>query len=239
MFFTRGGVQIVGHRGFPARFPDNTMAGFAAAFGEVDMVETDVRRSSDDRLVLCHDPVVGSHVVAETDWDVIRAVDLGAGQRPILLQEALAAFPDRGFNLEVKNWPADPGFEEDGRIGVEVAALARPGDLLSSFHWPTMDAVKVDRPDVATGLLLESHVAFDAAIDHAIERSHAVVIPEWSMLVGPGGAELIELAHRGGLGVATWTVNDVQVARRLARIGVDAIITNDPRMMVDALEEYS
>jgi glycerophosphoryl diester phosphodiesterase len=37
--------------------------------------------------------------------------------------------------------------------------------------------------------------------------------------------------------VATWTVNDDEVARRLARLGVDALITNDPGRIVDAIEE--
>ncbi len=236
MFFPGDRLQVVGHRGYPARFPDNTMVGMALAFGMVGMVETDIRRTADGRLALSHDPHLLGHVVCETPWDVLRTLDLGAGQRPILLAEALAAFPDRAFNLEVKNWPGDPGFEEDGALAVEVASVSRPGDLLSSFHWPTMEAVRSSHPEVATGLLLEGDVALEIAIEWATRMGHVAVIPEWQMLTGPDGVRLVESAHEAGVGVATWTVNDVQVALQLARIGVDAIITNDPGLMVAAIE---
>lgn len=239
MFFPRDGLQVVGHRGFPARFPDNTIAGMALAFGVVGMVETDIRRSADGRLVLSHDPELHGLVVCESAWAELAALDLGFGQRPVTLAEALAAFPDRAFNLEVKNWPGDPGFEPDGAIAVEVAAVSRPGDLLSSFYWPTMDAVRDSHPHVATGLLLEHPVPLADAISHAAERGHMAVIPEWPMLTAPGGADLVKVAHDAGVGVATWTVNDVEVALELARMGVDAIITNDPALMVRAVQEAS
>lgn len=236
MFFPGDRLQVVGHRGYPARFPDNTMAGMALAFGVVGMVETDVRRTGDGLLALSHDPHLLDHVVCETPWEVLRTLDLGAGQRPLLLAEALAAFPDRAFNLEVKNWPGDPGFEEDGALALEVAAVSRPGDLLSSFHWATMDAVRSAHPEVATGLLLEGDVALDAAIEWAVRRGHVAIIPEWSMLSGAEGAATVNTAHEAGVGVATWTVNDAQVVLQLARIGVDAVITNDPGLMVAAIE---
>lgn len=239
MFFPGDGLQVVGHRGFPARFPDNTMAGLALAFGVVHMVETDIRRTADGTLVLSHDPELQGRVVCESTWDDLATLDLGLGQRPITLAEALAAFPDRAFNLEVKNWPGDLGFEPEGALAAEVAAVSRPGDLLSSFHWPTMDVVRGTHPHVATGLLLEDPVSLADAITHATERGHVAVIPEWSMLTAPGGADLVQLAHDAGLGVATWTVNDVEVALELARRGVDAIITNDPALMVRAVQEGS
>lgn len=228
---------MVGHRGYPARFPDNTMAGMALAFGVVDMVETDIRRTADGQLVLSHDPHIADLVVSETAWADLKAIDLGAGQRPILLAEALQAFPGRSFNLEVKNIPGEPGFEPNHLLAIETADVSRPGDLMSSFHWPTMDAVRSARPDVATGLLLDRDLQPDVAIAHAAELGHVAVIPEWRILTGPDGADLVKSAHDAGIGVATWTVNDDEVARRLARFGVDAIITNDPRRIVDAIEE--
>ncbi|MDH3462835.1 MAG: glycerophosphodiester phosphodiesterase family protein, partial [Acidimicrobiia bacterium] len=61
-------MRIIGHRGFPARFPDNTLAGFLAAALVGDGIEVDVRRSKDGKLVLSHDEVLGGHVVPETSW---------------------------------------------------------------------------------------------------------------------------------------------------------------------------
>jgi glycerophosphoryl diester phosphodiesterase len=101
MIFRGNVLDVVGHRGWPRRFPDNTLAGMGAAFGVVDMVETDVRRTADGVLVLSHDPSLLGLVVAESTWADLAQVDLGGGLRPIRLDEALAAFPDRRFDLEV------------------------------------------------------------------------------------------------------------------------------------------
>src|SRR5690606_37246920 len=56
MFFSA--VEVWGHRGWPARYPDNTVAGIRAAAAVAVGVEIDVRRSADGRLVLAHDPDV-------------------------------------------------------------------------------------------------------------------------------------------------------------------------------------
>jgi glycerophosphoryl diester phosphodiesterase len=237
MFFPHATTRVVGHRGWPTRHPDNCLAGIGEAFGIVSMVEVDVRRSADGVLVLSHDPEVAGLVVADTVWEELRRIDLGGGQRVVTLAEALAAFPDRSFNLEVKNWPGDPGFEDDAGIAVETGLASRQGDLLSSFFWPAMDAVRVAAPHVATGLLLEEGIDVAAAVDHAVERGHAAVIPHWPQLLADGGADQVARAHDNGVGVATWTVNDADVAIRLAGMGVDAIITDDPGSMVRFLEE--
>jgi glycerophosphoryl diester phosphodiesterase len=199
------------------------------------MVEVDVRRCAGRELVLSHDPSMGGHVVADTGWEVLSRLDLGGGQRPLLLEEALAAFPDRAFNLEVKNDPAEPGFEDDAAIAVETAERSRPGDLLSSFWWPAMDAVRAAHPGVATGLLVDRGWDLAEAIDRAREGGHRALIPHWSVVLeaAPG-----VLATAGGtdLMVVCWTVNDAEVAIRLAEQGVAAIITDDPGGMRAALE---
>ena len=59
-------MKVIGHRGWPTRYPDNVLEGIAAALEVADMVEVDVRVSGDGHLVLSHDPVLGGLPVAET-----------------------------------------------------------------------------------------------------------------------------------------------------------------------------
>ena len=73
------------------------------------------------KLVLSHDPVLGGLDVASNPWETLMELDLGMGHHPILLDEAMAALPETPVQLEVKNWPADSGFEHDHRIALEVA----------------------------------------------------------------------------------------------------------------------
>jgi len=97
--------MVVGHRGWPARFPDNTLAGFMAAASVADAVELDVRRSADGKLVLSHDPSIGGLPVSSHQWQELLELDLGDGHRPALLDEVVAAVPNLAIQFEIKNSP--------------------------------------------------------------------------------------------------------------------------------------
>jgi glycerophosphoryl diester phosphodiesterase len=230
-------TQIWAHRGWRSRHPDNTAVALGAAFGVVDTVETDVRRSRDGRLVLSHDPALAGKVVAETDWTDLRTLRLGEGQRPLLLQEVLAAFPDRTFDIEIKNAPFEPGFDAGGAIAEEVLELARPGDVVTSFNWPMLDEHRAlaRRRGIDTGLLLDHEVPLVDTIAHAVDNGHASIAPSAERLLAWGLDAAVEATHDAGLRVVVWTVNDPDLGIRLAGAGVDAIITDDPGRLVEVL----
>jgi glycerophosphoryl diester phosphodiesterase len=219
-------VKVIGHRGWPTRYPDNVLDGIAAALEVADMVEVDIRVSGDQRLILSHDPAIGGLSVAETPWSVLEGVDVGGGFHPANLDQLLQRFPSSAFNLEVKNSPGDPGFDPEHGGALRTAALARPGDLLSCFFWPTMDAVRVGFPGVATGLLVDSDWDVAAAVDHALAKGHVAIIPHWELALRSGPA--CQIAAEAGLTVAVWTLNDPSRVGELESIGVTAIITDDP-----------
>lgn len=235
-FFSRS-PRVAGHRGWRTRFPDNTLAGLVAAGVEVGAVEIDVRRTGDGRLILSHDPVLGGMRVAEAVWDELSSIDLGGGHRPCTLAEALEALPEVAVDLEVKNLPHEPGYEHDHRVAVETAEMARPGDVLTSFNWASMDAARRAVPSVPTGLLVGREADFDGAVRWAADAGHGSVAPERRILLGR--PERVEACRAAGLAVAAWTVDDPEEAGWLAAAGVDAIITDDPGAIRRALEEAS
>ena len=222
-------MKVIGHRGWPNRYPDNVIEGIAAAFEVADMVEVDIRVTGDGHLVLSHDPVLGGLPVSESSWRALAEVELEGGFHPVGLEELLAAFPISPFNLEVKNSPGEPGFDPDHDIALRVATMARAGDLLSCFHWPTMDAVRLEFPDVATGLLADAGWDVAGAVDHALATGHVAVIPQWELALRSGAS--CQVAEAAGLTVAVWTLNDPSRVEELASIGVTAIITDDPGEM--------
>jgi glycerophosphoryl diester phosphodiesterase len=219
-------LKVIGHRGWPTRYPDNVLDGIAAALEVADMVEVDIRVSGDQHLILSHDPAIGGLSVAETPWSALEQVDVGGGFHPASLDQLLQRFPSSAFNLEVKNSPGDPGFDPEHGSALRTAARARPGDLLSCFYWPTMDAVRGDFPGVATGLLVDSDWDVAAAVDHALAQGHLAVIPHWELALRSGPA--CQIAAEAGLTVAVWTLNDPSRVGELESIGVTAIITDDP-----------
>ncbi|HEU4894369.1 MAG TPA: glycerophosphodiester phosphodiesterase [Acidimicrobiia bacterium] len=212
-------VLVIGHRGWPSRYPDNTLRGFLAAAEVADGVELDVRRSRDGKLVLSHDPSLGGLPVWETPWSQLCEVDLGDGHHPALLDEVRAALPGTPVQLEIKNWPTDPGFEPDHRLALETAERAREGDVVTGFNPDTLEAVRRVFPDVPTGLCVPGAVDFDQAIKHCLDVGHSVLVPEFSLVTERLNTELA---------VYPWTVNTPATAEELVQRGVTGIITDDP-----------
>lgn len=227
MIFFSQSPKAAGHRGWPTRFPDNTLEGFRAASEVVSLVEIDVRRSADGALVLSHDPEIGGLVVADTPWSQLRVLDVGGGHHPILLGDLMDQVPDLALDIEIKNWPLQPGFEPNGETALEVASMARTGDFLTCFYWVTMDQVKEQFPSVPTGLLIDKGGPYGDAITHARTVGHEILAPHWSLVDGPVPDDL---------SVSVWTMNDPDRVADLADWGVDAIITDDPGLIADAIE---
>ncbi len=217
---------IVGHRGWPTRYPDNTLAGFIAAADVADMVELDVRRCGDGRLVLSHDPDLAGVPVVEAPWSELCELDLGAGHHPCLLDEVMAALPGTPIQLEVKNLPIDSGFEPDHRLALETAERARPGDIVTSFNPETLAAVRRVFPEVATGLAIQTPTSVDEAVKYCLDVGHRALVPSLSLIVEPVN-DVID--------VYPWTVNDPEKARELVELGVTGIITDDPGSIGETL----
>ncbi len=220
-------VKILGHRGNPAEYPDNSLLGIESATRICDGVEVDFRRCGTGELVLAHDPEVDGHIIVETSLEALQSLGL------VPARDLFAADFDGDLDLEVKNWPFDPGFEPDFGIGFEVADAARARDIVTSFHWQTVDAIKASDPSVTTGLLFEGSVAWEAAIVHARDNDHAVIAPHHVLV----DAALVGAAHAVGLEVATWTADERSEIDRLVELGVDTIITNRPALVVEWIEK--
>lgn len=217
-----GDFLVVGHRGWPQRFPDNTLGGCLAAAGVSDAVEVDVRRCGDGRLVLSHDPIMGGHLVADTPWSILAALDLGEGNHPALLDEVLAGLPETAVQIEVKNWPGDLGFEPDHRLALEAAERIRPGDVITGFNAETLATVRRVFPDVTTGLCVPGAFDLDAAVELCLDAGHSVLVPEFALITEDLNVPLQ---------VFPWTVNDPARVIELVELGVTGIITDDPGLI--------
>jgi len=197
-----------------------------AASEVADLVEVDVRRSGDGKLVLSHDPQIQGHVVSATPWSVLSEIDLGDMHHPALLDEALAALPDTPVQLEIKNLPFEPGFEPDHRLALEAAERSRPGDIVTGFNPETMLAVRRAFPEVLTGLAIAGGTSLDEVVNLCLDVGHHALVPDHSLLTAPVNAEIA---------VYPWTVNSASRARELVELGVTGIITDDPALIRETL----
>lgn len=218
--------HVYGHRGWPTRHPDNTLAGFLAAAAVCDGVEVDVRRSGDGKLVLAHDPVVGGLDVATSPWPTLAEIDLGGGAKPCLLDEVVSALPEQTVLMEIKNQPGESGFEPDHRLALEAASRARDSDIVMSFNWSTVDAVRASFPDVETGLVVGVLGDVREAMGHALSNGHRHLVLDVHLLTGARVGVPAELT------VVTWSSRGEEpwkgMIDELASMGVSGIISDDP-----------
>ena len=227
----RPAPKRVGHKGADALAAGNTTASFEAALrAGVDVIEFDVLRLRDGRLVLAHD------------------LDDAARREPLTLDEGLdrlASEAYAGIELDVDlKWP---GYEHEVVDGLRARGLVERS-LVSSMFTRTIDLIAQLAPELRRGWsvprvrrdytlrrwaipaffgarVLAARLPRQAAAMLAADRCQAV-ISHW-MLVSPA---LVRTVHAAGGELWVWTVDDRPRIERLAALGVDAIITNDPRL---------
>lgn len=116
-------IYVAAHRGWSAKYPENTMAAYkAAAELGVDQIETDIRITADGELVLIHDATVdrttnGTGLVREKTLAELRELDAGswkgeefAGMKIPTLKEFMdfiATLPGMTIDFELKEYPVE------------------------------------------------------------------------------------------------------------------------------------
>jgi glycerophosphoryl diester phosphodiesterase len=224
-------VKRVGHKGADLVAPGNTVASFEAALSHgVDMIEFDVLRLRDGRLVLSH------------DYE-------DAGRRePLTLNEGLDHFAGEAYaDVELDVDLKLPGYEREVVEGLLERRLAERA-LISSHYLESLDEVARLAPQMRRGLSVpkvqRDYTKTPLAVPaYAIARVMRARLPgKVAPLLRAGRIQavmahwllvsrrLIQVVHREGGEVYVWTVDDAQQIERLRKLGVHAVITNDPRL---------
>jgi glycerophosphoryl diester phosphodiesterase len=221
---------VIAHRGASAAAPENTLEAFrlAARLG-ADGTELDVRRTADGAMCIHHD----AHLADGRLIVSLAAADLPASVPD--LDAALGACTGV-VNVEIKNHPRDPDFDPTYALARQVVDCVRArgdGDrvIVSCFDLATIDRVHALDPDLATGWLTFPLPDPEGTVATAAAHGHRALHP----FVGTVDANLVAVAQAAGLQVNPWTVDDPAVIRDLARLGVDAVITNVPDVARAAL----
>jgi len=234
----RSGPRRVGHKGADLIEPGNTLGSFDAALHHgVDMIELDVlseRTDGSGELLVAH------------DYEDIRA------REPLRFEQALEhlageRFAALDFDIDVKI----PGYER--RV---IEALRSFGlierSLLSCTYPQVLARIRAQEPALRLGLSVP-RVRRDYTTDMltaipalAILTGYRAMLParartglregrfdavmaHWRVVT----RALVRAVHEGGGELYVWTVDDSARIGKLTALGVDGIITNDPRLFQD------
>lgn len=195
-----------------------------------DGIELDVRLCGSGDLVVHHNPTLA---------DGSALLDLTKSQLPPhvpTLDEALDSCAGMWVNIEIKNDPTEPDYDETDRVAHLVArSLSARGEsarwLISSFRRETVDTMRRLAPAVATAWLTVDIDDARSLAQSLVASGHAAVHP-W---VGSLTQETVSIMHASGLAVNVWTCDDPARMRELAEWGVDGICTNVPDVAREAL----
>ncbi|MGO9266074.1 MAG: glycerophosphodiester phosphodiesterase [Candidatus Binataceae bacterium] len=255
-FFASPPPRVIAHRGFSGEYPENTIPAFRAAdkIGAA-YLELDVHLTRDGEVVVIHDDdllrVAGvAGVVAEMDLSAVRAADAGyhfsvdgvsfpfrgKGIRVPTLREVLRAFPAQRFIIEIKQ--RAPSMVRPTLEIIEQCAMSRRV-LIASEHQAPLDEVRALAPSLPTNFSSHEVGLFTLSLAPGAEPyappGDALEVPpdhhSWQ-LVTPAS---VAAAHRSGVEVHVWTVNEVAEMRELLALGVDGIITNYPPRLLEVV----
>jgi glycerophosphoryl diester phosphodiesterase len=225
----------VGHKGAAHIEPGNTLASFDAALDHgVDMIELDVlseRPDGSGRLLVAHDY---EDMRSREPLELDRALEHLAGAR----------FAGIEFDVDVKL----PGYELRVLEAVRELDLV-PRSLISGMFPSGLDMIRAAEPglrlgwsvprvrrDYTTDMLtaipaLAMLTGYRAMLPRRARRALAegrfdAIMAHWRVVTG----QLVRAVAEGGGELYVWTVDDPRMIAKLAAMGVDGIITNDPRL---------
>jgi glycerophosphoryl diester phosphodiesterase len=255
-FFKPPLPRVFGHRGSAGTHPENTLESFRAAVASgVQYLEFDIHMTRDGEIVVAHDEHLKrtcelDRVIPEMTYAELAAADAG---RMFTLDGATFPFREKGIKLPrlskvLAEFPKLRMIVEVKQIAPSVVApmldvLDRAGMrrnvLVASEHQAPLDEVRKLAPDIPTnfsylesGMFIQAMGTRDAGYR---PPGDAVQIPHrhesWELVT----RESVDFAHRVGVEVHVWTVNEEAEMTELLEIGVDGLISDYPARALDVV----
>jgi glycerophosphoryl diester phosphodiesterase len=236
-------IEVIAHRGFSARAPENTLAAIRAALdARADAVEFDLHVAADGTPVLIHDASLGRTTngvgpVRRRTLGQLRALDAGSwfapafeGERIPTLAEALEEVRGRATRAyaEVKGYRELEDLDRMVDITRDLGMLERTTFI--SLDWRTVERIH-GRDDATTiGYVVDTVERFPEALDRAIVRGRAIVDLDAEVVLA--SPSVVDECHREGVPTAVWTVNDEATADRMIHAGIPRLTTDEVETIV-------
>lgn len=251
--------RLFAHRGASGLAPENTIEAFRSGLAAgADRLELDVHASRDGHIVVFHDETLdrtteAGGLLRERTLAELKQLDAGyrfedeAGRFPYrgkgiripTLAEVLEIFPGVPLNIEVKH---DDGRTVEAYFELLQRYRARDRVLSAAFEDPILQRLRAVSPEAVTSLSAEEVADFvgrclGGSFEGYQAPGRALQVPpryEGIEIVTP---DFIAAAHRFGMEVHVWTINDEDEMHRLLDLGVDGIMSDFPSRAKAVLEK--
>lgn len=221
-------LLCIGHRGAAGHEPENTLLSVEAGIVRgATWIEIDVY-CVEGELVVIHDSTLerttnGQGKVMESTLEYLRSLDAGKGQKIPLLTEVIAKVKGRAkLNIELKGGNTVKPISTLIRKSVQEEQMQFHDFLVSSFDHLLLRELKTIEHEIPVAPLIYG-IPHDLAACGSELSAYAVSVSRKYI-----SAELVADAHRRGLKVLVYTVNDMAEIESLHKLGTDGIFTDYP-----------
>ncbi|MHA1338440.1 MAG: glycerophosphodiester phosphodiesterase [Promethearchaeota archaeon] len=237
-------IYVTAHRGANAECPENTILSFEKAVEiGADLIEMDIHLSKDEAIVVMHDANTRRVAdialsIKDSTYEQLQEANLPEGQKIPLLDEVFEKFRGKvGFVIEIKATNlAEALLNKIKEYDVSESCI------IISFRHNELVRFRELNKDIPIATLEPSGGRFVSGwlfkkniLNHVKSLGFEGVHPFHKLL----NKKFVESAHKMGIFVNPWTVDDNKRMEQLIGFGVDGITTNDPRTLISILQNSS
>ena len=211
--------KIFGHRGLPRIYRENSITGLNKAFEYCDYVETDVRITADNNLILFHDPDINGQFINELSTEEILN-KLNDVEKDELILSSRDQIEGK-VNFEIKT-----NSLEKTQIDIlfqKMLSILSPEDIITSFNWKAIQDFK-ELFTCHYGIILDQEDALFQAKSLSLHDEHLFFMVERALL----DSRNFDLPFQK---TGVWTVNDEKDFQHFMELGVFGVITDIPDTM--------
>ena len=230
-------ILIIAHRGASSIAPPNTLKAFRKAIElKADFIEFDVHQSNDGELVIIHDAYIShrdgqKRFIKNMVLKELKNIDIGEGEKIPTLKELIRiAKGNIGLQCEVKA----PNFSK------KLVSILKQEDLIetsiiSSFMLNELIELQKLDSNLKLGLLIPPETKpiriLNKFTQKAIDNNFFAVHPYFKSI----NEDYVKSIHEHNMMVNVWTVNEESDMKKLFKMGVDGIISDDIQLVKKVL----
>ncbi|MCM4168600.1 glycerophosphodiester phosphodiesterase [Arenibacter sp. H213] len=220
---------VIGHRGAMGHATENTLESIQTAMDlGVDMLEIDVFKTRDGEIVVFHDSSLKRLTgqpgnIEELDLKAVKALTLARNTKIPTLKEVLDLMKgETMLNIELKGAHTAESVNEIINHYINKGNWELKDFLISSYKWDELKRIRELNGKIPIAVLIQKDPLDAIPIGHELKAM--VIIPNYKKLTKKN----VRILHEEGFKIYPYTVNGYLQIKRMARMGVDGIITNYP-----------
>ena len=238
-------MRIIGHRGARGEAPENTLGGFQYIHDlGIRAGEFDVRQLKDHELIIMHDDNMlrttgidqALYPLNSTELDTYNQAHIWLDwekQSTPTLRQALQIMQDfEHLEVEVKAVETQAEAERLTQHLTQQLRGFKHNAVITSFDLKILQALQDQHSTFKRGLLIEDDIQH-LAIEQALKYDCCQI--GWMNQLATD--DLLKATQQANLAISVWTVNDIERAKHLRDCGIDGLITDFPKMMLQHLAD--